>query len=139
MRIAGIPELAEPTFRTSSGAWVTLDALVESACDGLERTVSPMVCKCIVQLARWQIRTQERVEVGALAPLDEKQAESQAAASRRHSRTTAAARPRLYVEGPSRGRVSCAAPPPPARAAWMPLVVGGCSMRGQRCGAAGLH
>ncbi len=67
MPIAGIPELPEPTFRTSTGAWVTLDSLVESTWEELDRTVSPMVCKCIVQLARWQIRTQERVDVGALA------------------------------------------------------------------------
>ncbi len=67
MRIPGIPELPEPTFRTSSGAWVSLDSLVASTCDALEHTISPMVCKCIVQLARWQVRTQERVDVGALA------------------------------------------------------------------------
>lgn len=66
-RIPGIPGLPEPWFRTSGDAWVTLDMLVDAAVHALDGSVSPLVCKSIIQLARWQLRSRDSVDVGALA------------------------------------------------------------------------
>lgn len=66
-RIRGIPELPEPTFRTHDGAWVSLDTLVARVCAALGGDVSPLVAKCTIQLARWQIAHLESIDVGRLA------------------------------------------------------------------------
>lgn len=66
-RIRGIPELPEPTFRTHDNAWVSLDTVVTRVCAALGGNVSPLVAKCTIQLARYALARQERVEVGELA------------------------------------------------------------------------
>lgn len=65
--IPGIRDLPEPTFRTFEDALVSLDTLVDAVCDALGGQVSPVVCKCTIQMARYAMRDQERVDVGALA------------------------------------------------------------------------
>lgn len=65
--IPGIPDLPEPTFRTFDDAWVSLDTVVRRVCDALGGDVSPVVCKCTIQLARHALREVEKVEVGELA------------------------------------------------------------------------
>ncbi|MDP2315344.1 MAG: hypothetical protein Q8P41_20775 [Pseudomonadota bacterium] len=67
MRIQGIRELPEPTFRTVDDAWVSLDSVVKRVCEALRGDVSPVVAKCTIQLARHAADQLERVEIGALA------------------------------------------------------------------------
>ena len=63
MRIPGIPNASEPSFRTRDRRWMGLDAVVYETCaymreDGLD--VSPVAAKATIQLAR--IVVQEPVE-----------------------------------------------------------------------------
>ena len=67
MRIRGIPELPEPTFRTLDDAWVSLDTLVDRVVRRLGGDVSPLVAKSTIQLARHALRDLDRVDVGGLA------------------------------------------------------------------------
>ncbi|MES2640999.1 MAG: hypothetical protein V4850_16025 [Myxococcota bacterium] len=67
MRIRGIQELPEPTFRTVDDAWVSLDSVIERVCAALRGDVSPVVAKCTIQLARHAADQLDRVEIGALA------------------------------------------------------------------------
>ncbi len=67
MRIPGIPELPEPTFRTEDDAWVSLDSVVERVCAALGGDVSPLVAKCTIQLVRHAAKQLDRVDIGRLA------------------------------------------------------------------------
>jgi hypothetical protein len=67
MKIRGIQELPEPTFRTQDDTWVSLDSVVKRVCDALGGDVSPLVAKCTIQLARHAADQHERVEIGQLA------------------------------------------------------------------------
>jgi hypothetical protein len=67
MKIQGIPQLPEPTFRTQDDAWVSLDSVVQRVCAALRGDVSPLVAKCTIQLARHAATQSDRVEIGQLA------------------------------------------------------------------------
>lgn len=67
MRFPGIPELPEPTFRTSVDAWVSLDTVVARVVMALGGDVSPVVAKSTIQLARHTLGGLDQVEVGRLA------------------------------------------------------------------------
>ena len=67
MRFQGIPELPEPTFRTSVDSWVSLDTVVARVVMALGGGVSPVVAKSTIQLARHTLGALEKVEVGKLA------------------------------------------------------------------------
>ena len=67
MRIRGIQELPEPTFRTVDDAWVSLDSVVSRVVTSLRGDVSPIVAKCTIQLARHAADQIDRVEIGPLA------------------------------------------------------------------------
>ena len=67
MRIRGIPELPEPTFRTGDDAWVSLDTVVGRVVRSLDGDVSPLVAKATIQLARHAVRDLDDVQVGPLA------------------------------------------------------------------------
>lgn len=67
MRSPGRPYLPVPTFRTYDDAWVSLDTVVAQVCAALGGEVSPLVCRCVIQVARQAVRERERVEVGPLA------------------------------------------------------------------------
>jgi hypothetical protein len=66
-RVQGIAGLAEPTFRTGDDQWVSLDSVVTKVVRALDHGVSPLVAKCVIQLARDAVKGLENVDIGALA------------------------------------------------------------------------
>jgi hypothetical protein len=66
-RVQGIDGLAEPTFRTGDDQWVSLDTVVARVVRALDGGVSPLVAKCVIQMARHAVKGLENVDIGALA------------------------------------------------------------------------
>ena len=46
---------------------MSLDSLVKRVCTALHDDVSPLVAKCIIQMARYELHHLDRVEIGPLA------------------------------------------------------------------------
>ncbi len=65
--VHGIGGLPEPTFRTGDDSWVSLDTVVACVVERLDGDVSPLVAKCVIQMARHAVSALESVEIGVLA------------------------------------------------------------------------